>query len=147
MGQLVKKRGEWFVSILGAALVTVGMILYICTNAEPTLWLLLIAGAVNATGRSLQQPPIAALISKFSDRTEQGTVFGLYHGLGSLARSMGPIIAGIVFKYIHPTAQFALAGFMTAFVAIWMLRLSKIHGPTSSEEPVGDRAEVEAEPA
>jgi MFS transporter, DHA1 family, tetracycline resistance protein len=144
MGQLVKKRGEWSVSILGATLVSVGMILYICTNFEPTLWLLLVAGAVNATGRSLQQPPIASLISKFSDRSEQGTVFGLYHGLGSLARSLGPIIAGVVFKYIHPTAQFALAGFMTAFVAIWMLRLSKIHGPASSDEPVSDRSEVEA---
>jgi DHA1 family tetracycline resistance protein-like MFS transporter len=144
MGQLVKKRGEWFVSILGASLVTLGMMLYICTNFETKLWLLLIAGGVNAIGRSLQQPPIAALISKFSDRTEQGTVFGLYHGLGSLARSLGPIIAGIVFKYIHPTAQFALAGCMTAFVAMWMLRLSKIHGPTSSDEPIADRSEVEA---
>jgi MFS family permease len=149
MGQLVKKYGEWSVSITGAVLVTAGMSLYVCTDWQPTLWLLLFAGAVNALGRSLQQPPIASLISKISDRNEQGTVFGLYHGLGSLARSLGPIIAGLVYTYIHMTAQFALAGAMTAGVAGWMLRLSRLHPAKRSDEPISDRAEVEAavEPA
>ena len=50
-------------------------------------------GAVNATGRSLQQPTISALMSKYSDRNEQGAVFGLFHGLMSLARVAGPSIA------------------------------------------------------
>jgi DHA1 family tetracycline resistance protein-like MFS transporter len=125
MGQLVKRTNEWTVSITGAVLVTIGMCLYICTNWMPVLALLLFAGAVNAIGRSLQQPPIAALISRYSNRAEQGTVFGLYQGLGSLARSLGPVIAGIVFKYVYPTAQFALAGVLSAFVAAWMYRLSK----------------------
>jgi DHA1 family tetracycline resistance protein-like MFS transporter len=149
MGQLVKKYGEWFVSITGALFVTAGMSLYVCTDWHPVLWLLLCAGAVNAIGRSLQQPPIASLISKISNRNEQGTVFGLYHGLGSLARSLGPIIAGIVYTCIHMTAQFALAGVMTAGVAGWMFLLSRRHPVRHSDEPVSDRSEVEAavEPA
>jgi Na+/melibiose symporter-like transporter len=125
MGQLVKKHGEWFVSVLGALLVSAGMCLYVCTNWKPVLPLLLFAGAVNAIGRSLQQPPIASLISKVSDRGEQGTVFGLYHGLSSLARSLGPIIAGAVYFYVGKVSQFALAGLMTAGVAVWMARLAK----------------------
>jgi DHA1 family tetracycline resistance protein-like MFS transporter len=125
MGQMVKKFGEWPVSVAGASFVTIGMILYVCTSGAPVLPLLLVAGAINAIGRSLQQPPIASLISKISKREEQGTVFGLYHGLGSLARSCGPIIAGVVYKFVHPTAQFALAGAMTACVAVWMALLSK----------------------
>ena len=145
MGQLVKKHGEWAVSITGALLVTAGMCLYVCTDFKPVLPLLLFAGAVNAIGRSLQQPPIATLISKISDRSEQGTVFGLYHGMSSLARSLGPIIAGIVFYYVHITAQFALAGLMTAGVAGWMFRLSRSSPVQRSNEPVSDRAEVEAE--
>jgi sugar phosphate permease len=149
MGQLVKKHGEWFVSITGAMLVTAGMCLYVCTDWHPVLWLLLFAGAVNAIGRSLQQPPIASLISKISNRNEQGTVFGLYHGLGSLARSLGPIIAGVVYAYVHMTAQFALAGLMTAGVAGWMLHLSRKHPTQKSSETIIDRSEVEAavEPA
>ena len=149
MGQLVKKHGEWLVSITGGVLVAIAMMLYVCTDFEPVLPLLLFAGAVNAIGRSLQQPPIATLISKVSDRNEQGTVFGLYHGMSSLARSLGPIIAGMVFYYVHITAQFALAGMMTAGVAVWMYRLSKATPTPRSNEPVSDRSETEAavEPA
>jgi MFS transporter, DHA1 family, tetracycline resistance protein len=149
MGQLVKKHGEWIVSVAGAALVTVGMGLYVCTDLKPILPLLLFAGAVNAIGRSLQQPPIATLISKVSKRSEQGTVFGVYHGLGSLARSLGPIVANFVYWRIHITAQFFLAGALTTLVAGWMFYLSRIHSPYQSSEPINDRAETQAavEPA
>lgn len=149
MGQLVKKFGEWPVSVTGAFLVTLGMMIYISTNWAPVLPLLLLAGAINAIGRSLQQPPIASLISKVSKRSEQGTVFGLYHGLGSLARSLGPIIATAIFRYVHVTSQFFLAGVMTTGVAMWLMRLSRQHPPVQSDEPVFDRSEVEAavEPA
>jgi DHA1 family tetracycline resistance protein-like MFS transporter len=125
MGQLVKKHGEWFVSVLGALLVSVGMSLYVCTDWKPVLPLLLIAGAINALGRSLQQPPIATLISKNSDRSEQGTVFGLYQGLSSLARSAGPVIATLVYAKVGKVSQFALAGVMTLGVAVWIARLAK----------------------
>ena len=125
MGQLVKKYGEWIVSVSGAAIVTVAMLLYFGTHFYPVLPMLLFAGAVNAIGRSLQQPPIASLISKISNRSEQGTVFGLYHGLGSLARAFGPLIANAVYGHVHITAQFLLAGVFTAIVAIWMTRLSR----------------------
>jgi sugar phosphate permease len=86
----------------------------------------LVAGAINAIGRSMQQPPIASLISKISRRSEQGTVFGLYHGLGSLARALGPLVANAVYDHIHVTAQFVVAGLLTATVAVWMSRLARV---------------------
>jgi DHA1 family tetracycline resistance protein-like MFS transporter len=125
MGQMVKRFGEWAVSIAGASIVTVAMAVYFCTDLKPVLPLLLVAGAINAIGRSLQQPPIASLISKISKRSEQGTVFGLYHGLSSLARSLGPLVANAVYANIAITAQFVLAGALTAIVAVWMFRLSR----------------------
>lgn len=149
MGQLVKKYGEWAVSVAGATLVTVAMLLYASTDLKPVLPLLLFAGAVNAIGRSLQQPPIATLISKVSKRSEQGTVFGVYHGLGSLARSLGPLLANFVYWRIQITAQFFFAGVITAVVASWMFYLSRIHSTFQSNEPISDRSETEAavEPA
>ncbi len=137
MGQMVKRFGEWSVSIAGAAIVTVAMAIYFCTDFKPVLPLLLVAGAINAIGRSLQQPPIASLISKLSKRSEQGTVFGLYHGLGSLARSLGPLVANAAFSHIHITAQFVIAGFITAVVAIWMTQLSRAKTPIPVEMPHG----------
>jgi DHA1 family tetracycline resistance protein-like MFS transporter len=149
MGQMVKKYGEWSVSVAGALFVTAAMALYACTDLKPILPLLLFAGAINAIGRSLQQPPIATIISKVSKRSEQGTVFGVYHGLGSLARSLGPLVANFVYSRIHITAQFFLAGTLTATVAVWMFGLSQKHRTYQSDEPASDRAETEAavEPA
>jgi DHA1 family tetracycline resistance protein-like MFS transporter len=148
MGQMVKKYGEWAVSITGAIIVTLAMGVYFCTNFAPVLPLLLVAGAVNAIGRSLQQPPVSSLISKVSKRTEQGTVFGVYHGLGSLARALGPLVANAVYAAIHPTAQFVLAGIITATVAVWMQKLSRA-AVKRSDEPILDRAETQGtvEPA
>jgi DHA1 family tetracycline resistance protein-like MFS transporter len=124
MGQLVKRFGEWAVSISGALLVAVAMVVYIGTGHDSVLWLLLIAGAINATGRSLHQPPISSLISKISNRNEQGTVFGLFQGLGSIGRALGPMIGTAAFYYFHDTAQFAIAGVMMLILAMWLTRLS-----------------------
>ena len=125
MAKLVRRHGEWAVTIAGSAMVTVGMVLYVVTGAHPVLGLLLLSGTVNALGRSLQQPPISTIISKVTDRSQQGTVFGLYHGLGSLARSIGPAIAGLAlstFK-LPLAAPFLLAGSIMAVVAGWLLQL------------------------
>ncbi|HBI41615.1 MAG TPA: hypothetical protein DDY78_02000, partial [Planctomycetales bacterium] len=74
------------------------------------LAILMIGGATNATGRSFQQPTLSSLLSKFSDRDEQGLVFGLYHGLSSLARVAGPVVAGLAYPFLRNTGQFLLAG-------------------------------------
>ncbi len=125
MGQMVKRFGEWPVSIAGTLCVAVAMMLYVLTGWHAALWLLLVAGAVNAIGRSLQQPPISALISKVSDRSEQGTVFGVYHGLGSLARACGPLIAGLAYRYVRPTAPFVISGATMVAVALWLSTIRK----------------------
>jgi MFS family permease len=151
MGQMVKRFGEWPVSIAGTLFVAVAMMLYMLTGWHAALWLLLIAGATNAIGRSLQQPPISALISKVSDRNEQGTVFGVYHGLGSLARACGPLIAGVAYRYVHPTAPFALAGSVMVVVALWLSAIRKryVAGEPRGFEPrmIDPTAEAEVEVA
>jgi MFS family permease len=73
---------------------------------------------INAGGRSLQQPAISALVSKFSSRREQGAVFGVYHGFMSLARIVGPIIAGVVYER-HMTGPYVTAGAMVIVATLW----------------------------
>jgi DHA1 family tetracycline resistance protein-like MFS transporter len=142
MGQMVKRFGEWTVSITGAVLVAVAMSVYVISGYDSVLPVLLIAGAINATGRSLQQPPISSLISKISDRSEQGTVFGLYQGLGSIGRSLGPIIATAAFA-IHDTAQFMISGIMMAIAAGWLVKLRGM----SNAQPRGFEVAPSAPPA
>jgi DHA1 family tetracycline resistance protein-like MFS transporter len=141
VGRLTKRFGEWPLAIVGTLLVAVGMCGFISTSWWPVLGLLALAGAANATGRSLQQPTMSSLISKFSDPREQGIVFGLYHGLGSLARVVGPIVAGIAYNVRH-TGAFAVAGGIAVAMALWtfLLRQPVPRPAASLDEAMGHAA-------
>jgi DHA1 family tetracycline resistance protein-like MFS transporter len=130
IGRLTALAGEWPLAIVGPLLVAVGMGLYVQIGWTPLLWVLAMAGAGNAIGRSLQQPTLSALISKYSDPSEQGAVFGLFHGLSSLARVVGPVIAGLVYER-HPTGPFLTGGALALAVAAWTmgLRISQSAAP------------------
>jgi len=138
IGRLTKKLGDWPLCIAGPFGVTLGMtglvaVAYLAPHVGfPLLMvILLISGAANATGRSLQQPTLSSLLSKFSDSNEQGLVFGLYHGLSSLARVIGPLIAGFAYLTLRNAGQFALAGVITAAIGVWtfVLRQPPPHEP------------------
>jgi DHA1 family tetracycline resistance protein-like MFS transporter len=123
IGRLTKKAGEWNLAIAGCVLVAAGMAGFLWTGYRPLLWVLLAAGAVNAIGRSLQQPTISSLLSKFSDPRDQGVVFGLFHGLGSLARVLGPVIAGFAYPYLNHGGQFLTAGVIAVAMGLWTAAL------------------------
>jgi MFS family permease len=123
IGRITKRLGEWTPAVGGCILVALGMALFTVTAFEPLLWVLLAAGAVNAAGRSLQQPTISSLISKFSDPRDQGVVFGLFHGMGSLARVVGPLVAGLAYPYFNHSGQFVLAGAIAVAMALWTAAL------------------------
>ncbi len=140
VGRLSKKLGEWPLCIMGPVLVALGMLGYTTTAFKPLIAILLIAGAVNAIGRSIQQPGISALISKFSSRDQQGVVFGLFHGLGSLARVAGPIVAGLAYPYLRNTGQFVIAGIIAVIIAMWTLALRQPAPGEASSEAIAEAA-------
>ena len=80
----------------------------------------MLGAATNAIGRSLQQPTVSSLISKFSDPKEQGVIFRLYHGLSSVARVIGPIIAGLAYER-HRTGPFIVAGSIALAIVAWTM--------------------------
>jgi hypothetical protein len=121
IGRLTKKVGEWPLAIVGPVLVAVGMSFYVGLAWHSALLVLGLAGALNATGRSLQGPTLSSLLSKFSDPREQGVVFGMYHGLSSLARVAGPIIAGLTYPLWRNTGPFITSGVIVLAVAMWTI--------------------------
>lgn len=134
IGRLTKKLGDWPLCIAGAFLVAAGMTGLITTayvtpvaGFAVALSLLLISGAINATGRSFQQPTMSSLLSKFSDRREQGVVFGLYHGLNSLARVVGPVVAGLAYseRFLRNSGQFLVAGGIAILMGLWTAALRR----------------------
>jgi DHA1 family tetracycline resistance protein-like MFS transporter len=152
IGRLTKRSGEWPLAIVGPILVAVGMAFYVGLAFWPMLIVLGLAGALNATGRSLQGPTLSSLLSKFSDPREQGVVFGLYHGLSSLARVAGPIVAGVTYPYWHNTGPYVTSGIIVLVVAAWTIAVkaqAARHGVPSEEiergEAIGRAAATEIE--
>jgi DHA1 family tetracycline resistance protein-like MFS transporter len=141
IGRLTKRVGEWPLAIVGPVLVAAGMSFYVGLAWWPSLLILALAGALNATGRSLQGPTLSSLLSKFSDPQEQGVVFGMYHGLSSLARIAGPIIAGLTYPYWRNTGQFWTSGVIVGVVAIWTIAVKgQARRHTGFESIVHDEA-------
>ena len=59
------------------------------------------------------------------DPREQGVTFGVYQGLGSLARVAGPIIAGAVYPFLRNTGAFAVSAIIALLAGLWTLALRR----------------------
>jgi DHA1 family tetracycline resistance protein-like MFS transporter len=122
IGRLTKYFGEWPLAIAGPVFVGMGMALLAIVGIYPVLLLLLAGGAINAIGRSLQTPTLYSLISHSSDPREQGLVFGLNQGLGSIARVIGPMIAGAAYD-VNISGPFIIAGVVVLLASLWTATL------------------------
>jgi MFS family permease len=139
IGRLTKRVGEWPLAIMGAAFVSVGMAFYVGVAYWPaTLLVLAVAGALNAIGRSLQGPTMSSLLSKYTDPREQGVTFGLYHGLSSIARVVGPIAAGLTYPYWRNTGQFWTSGVVMVLVGVWTVAVRAQARDQMAREPSVD---------
>jgi DHA1 family tetracycline resistance protein-like MFS transporter len=119
---LSKRIGEWPLVIVGPLLVTVAMLAFAALCLHAAIGIVVAGIILNATGRSLQTPTLSALISHSSDPRQQGTVFGLFHMLGSLARVIGPIVATLAYTH-HHSAPYLMAGGITFAIAVWTIWL------------------------
>ena len=82
-------------------------------------WLLLFTVAWLAIGSGLTRPPLFGLLSILTPSNEQGSTLGVAQSAGSLARVIGPPVAGFLFDR-HPSWPYlAVAGIavMTGFIA------------------------------
>jgi MFS transporter, DHA1 family, tetracycline resistance protein len=122
IGRITKKVGDWPPAIVGPILVSLAMINIVYMGYHAIFWMMIVGGALNAVGRSMQTPTLFALVSKNSDPRQQGVVFGLNQGLGSLARVIGPVVGGVLYA-VHPTGPFVLAAGLSLIVCLWMATL------------------------
>jgi DHA1 family tetracycline resistance protein-like MFS transporter len=122
IGPLTRRIGEWPLAIIGPVLIALGMLLYVAIVYRPWLWLLLVAGAFNAAGRSIFQPSLSSLTSKHANVNEQGVTFGLSHSLMSFSRVIFPMIAGWTYAH-HRTLPFLISAVMSLGVGVWAMAL------------------------
>ena len=143
IGRLTKKAGEWPLAILGPLLVAAGMAFFSWTSWHATIWIVGIGGILNSVGRSLQHPTLSSLLSKHSDPSQQGVVFGLYHGLSSLARVIGPIVAGLTYPLWRNTGQFWTAAVIVLVASAWTA-LVRTQATAPAKEPISEQSVAQA---
>jgi MFS family permease len=128
--QLVKRLGQRKVVILGMLIAAVA---FVCVALIPTptpatpspAWsegaFYLGLGLISfATGLIL--PSVSALVSLYSDASEQGRNLGILRSAGSLARVIGPVTAALLYFHFGSHFWVYLGGAVLMLPAIWIVR-------------------------
>lgn len=93
-GRLARRFGEPRVLTAGLSIIAVSLAL---TPFVPSAALVPVFVGLTAFGQSLVFPCVAALISRATPPDRQGAMLGLNMAAGSLARMIGPLLAGPLF--------------------------------------------------
>ncbi len=128
--QLVKRLGQRKVVILGM-LIAAGAFVCVALIPTPTpttpspAWsegaFYLGLGLISfATGLIL--PSVSALVSLYSDASEQGRNLGILRSAGSLARVIGPVTAALLYFHFGSHFWVYLGGAVLMLPAIWIVR-------------------------
>ena len=107
LGPFARRFGEIRAVSLGAALLGIGMAMIPLTAEMPFMMYVGLAGIAAGTG--LGNPAVQSLISQYSADDKTGASLGLGVSTVSLARVVGPILAGFLFAQVGEDLPF-LAG-------------------------------------
>jgi MFS transporter, DHA1 family, tetracycline resistance protein len=122
IGRLSKRFGEARLVIAGAAMIALGLV---CLPLALALWRLLIVNALLALGMGLLNPALTSLISQQAGADERGGVLGVSQSASSLARILGPVVAGPLFEFWGRGAPYYVGAVVMALVVALALRLPR----------------------
>jgi multidrug resistance protein len=129
IGRLSKRFGDGHLASAGALLLGAGFVALPFTSHVGTM---IGACALVAVGNSLMMPTLSAISSRSADGEWQGRALGVMQSAGSLARWIGPTVAGALLmldlasgkEAYARTPFFVAAGFMV-FAFLLSLRLPR----------------------
>jgi MFS family permease len=108
---LSERYGEVRLLRLGVVVMALAFLAIPLTNSVGVLLVPLIA---SAAGRAICQPSMLSLVSLDTTPTTRGAVMGVFQSASSLARTFGPLVAGVLFDW-GDSYPFALAGVLMLF--------------------------------
>jgi MFS family permease len=111
--RLVPRFGETRLIVLGPLFLGLS---FAIIGLAPSWWIVIAGCALMPFGFGLNNPALQGLLSRAAPAEHQGAYLGLNQSLGSLARVVGPVVAGLLFQFGHPGLPF-LVGAATLFFA------------------------------
>ncbi|HUP61253.1 MAG TPA: MFS transporter [Thermoanaerobaculia bacterium] len=123
IGRLAKRVGEKGLIIIGAASFTLGFVLVPSIYRVPLLY---VVAFFIAVGQGLCYPSLTSLVSRVTHESERGSMLGLATSVGSLARFVGPILAGVLYDLAEAAGAFYGGAVLMAcalFIALSMRHL------------------------
>jgi DHA1 family tetracycline resistance protein-like MFS transporter len=128
IGPLSRRLGEARLVAAGAAMITLGLIGLPFALSLPRL---LVVNTLLATGMGLLNPSITSLISRQAAGDERGGVMGVAQSASSLARVIGPAVAGQLFDFFDRDMPYYVAAAVMAVVVA--MALHQLRAPPVSE--------------
>jgi DHA1 family tetracycline resistance protein-like MFS transporter len=144
IGRLTKSFGEAKLVIAGPLIIALGLLIVGSAGLLLPVWTGFILGsALLALGSSLFTPSIQSLVSRHASNKEQGEVLGAFAGMASLARGIGPLLAGALFAYVwvnspwNGAAPYYVSAALCLLVAGWaIIARQKIVPPIAPISPI-----------
>ena len=107
VGRLARRFGEARLLLTGCLLAALSLGSVPLVRSWGALYL--VALGLAASG-GLAQPSVSSLISRAASADTQGGTLGISQSAASLARVIGPVLAGALFQQLAPGAPYLLAG-------------------------------------
>ncbi len=103
IGRLVRRFGEPTLVIAGSVAMAAG--LFLIAEAH-TATMLFVGVSIFGAGFGTTLPPLASLAARTATEATRGFVLGMAQSSGGLARALGPVLGGVLFRRIAPSAPF-----------------------------------------
>ncbi len=129
IGKLSHRFGEARLVTWGAAVIGVGLLGLALAGS---LWAVLVVTGLLSIGMGLLNPSVSSLISRLAGSDERGGILGVSQSASSLARILGPAVAGVVFTLWGRNAPFYLGAALMVLVVAMALGLPRRQGALAS---------------
>ncbi len=129
---LVPRYGEKKLILVGSAMLAA------CLGAVPfvpVVALLLVPLGLSSIARGISQPALMGLVSQSASAQTRGTVMGTFQSSASLARVVGPLIAGLLYDSWQPGPFLLAAAVLGVVFAISAGLPRSVAPPRSNLEP------------
>ncbi len=120
VGMLAHRFGEARLVVAGTSLLALGLLGLPLSHTVPEA---MAAMGLLAVGMGLFSPSINSLLSFHAGATERGGIMGVGQSASSLARVIGPSVAGFIFDHGGRNAPYFVSAVVMAAMALLALRL------------------------